>query len=315
MRFTAQEEYYMRRALTLARRALGLTSPNPMVGALVVKNRRVIAEGYHHHAGGPHAEIHALNAAGKRAAGADLYVTLEPCSTHGRTPPCTDAIIAAGIRRVVVAARDPNPSHDGRGMAVLRDAGIKVEIGLLGHEAARLNEAFNKWIRTGQPFVTVKLAMSLDGKIATRRGESRWITGEEARACVQELRRAADAILVGAGTVIADDPQLTVRAGKVERQPWRVIADSGGRTPLEARVLSDEHRARTIVLTTAQSASSWRRQLAERGVTVLECAARDERVDLLDALKQLGGREITGVLVEGGGQLVGSLLDQRLVDK
>jgi diaminohydroxyphosphoribosylaminopyrimidine deaminase / 5-amino-6-(5-phosphoribosylamino)uracil reductase len=320
----------MGRALALARRALGQTAPNPMVGAVVVKNRRIIGEGYHHRAGAPHAEIHALVAAGDRAAHSDLYVTLEPCSTQGRTPPCTEAIIAAGIQRVVVAAADPNPRHSGRGLELLKQAGLKVEVGLLEHEATQLNAPFNKWIQTGLPFVTVKAGMSLDGKIATAAGESRWITGEKSRALVQELRRASDAIMVGSGTVDADDPQLTVRVGEMDRQPWRVIVDSHGECALTARVFSDEHRQRTLVLTSGLSATLWRKRLTENGVTVVECGVRSATnkegaavgngrsrsvIDLHDALKQLGQREITSVMVEGGGGLIGAMFDARLVDK
>ncbi|MCX6906768.1 MAG: bifunctional diaminohydroxyphosphoribosylaminopyrimidine deaminase/5-amino-6-(5-phosphoribosylamino)uracil reductase RibD [Verrucomicrobia bacterium] len=305
----------MERALALARRAMGQTSPNPMVGAVVVRNHRIIAEGYHHRAGAPHAEIHALNAAGDRAKGCDLYVTLEPCCTHGRTPPCTDAIIKAGIRRVVVAAVDPNPKHSGQGLELLKKADIRVEVGLLGEAANRLNEPFNKWIRTGMPFLTVKAAMSLDGKIATRTGESKWITGEKSRAFVQELRRAADAVMVGSGTVAADNPRLTVRDGGVDEQPWRVVVDSGGRTALDAHVFSDEDRLRTMVLTSERAPTPWRKQLADQGVTVLPCALRGDHLDVSDVLKQLSQREIINVLVEGGGSLLGALFDARLVDK
>ncbi|MFA5193514.1 MAG: bifunctional diaminohydroxyphosphoribosylaminopyrimidine deaminase/5-amino-6-(5-phosphoribosylamino)uracil reductase RibD [Verrucomicrobiia bacterium] len=305
----------MERALALARRAMGQTSPNPMVGAVVVKNRRIIGEGYHHRAGAPHAEIHALKAAGDRAKGSDLYVTLEPCCTHGRTPPCTDAIIAAGIRRVVVAAVDPNPKHSGQGLELLKKADIRVEVGVLGEAASRLNEPFNKWIRTGMPFVTIKAAMSLDGKIATRTGESKWITGENSRALVQELRRGADAVMVGSGTIVTDNSQLTVHDGAIDQQPWRVVVDSRGRAALDARVFTDEDRLRTIVFTNERAPELWRKQLAERGVTVLPCALLGDHLDVRDVLTQLSQREIINVLVEGGGQLIGALFDARLVDK
>lgn len=305
----------MERALALAKRAMGQTSPNPMVGAVVVKNRRVIGEGYHHRAGSPHAEIHALNAAGDRAKGSDLYVTLEPCSTQGRTPPCTDAIIKAGIRRVVVAAVDPNPKHRGQGLELLKKAEIRVEVGLLGEAANQLNGPFNKWIHTGMPFVTAKAAMSLDGKIATRTGDSKWITGEKARAFVQEMRRASDVVMVGSGTVIADNPQLTVRDGAIDRQPWRVIVDGRGRSPVEAHVFSDEDRLRTLVFTSDCAPEPWRKELAQRGVTVLPCALRGEHLDVGDLLKQLSQREMINVLVEGGGGLLGALFDARMVDK
>ncbi len=330
------DEQMMRRALALARRALGETSPNPMVGAIVAKNRRLIAEGYHYRAGTPHAEIHALKAAGTRARGADLYVTLEPCSTHGRTPPCTDAIIEAGIRRVVVATKDPNPRHAGRGLDLLKEAGIKVEMGLLAEEAARFNECFNKWIRAGTPFVIAKAAMSLDGKIATAGGKSKWITGEPARALVRELRRGVDAIMVGWRTVALDDPRLTVRLRGVKHQPWRVVVDARGESGLKANVYTDEHKARTMVVTSKLAPAAWRKQLADRGVAIIECATvaavsdrrstrserpavgdrrYSDRIDLRDALRRLGEREITSVLAEGGGRLLGALMDQRLVDK
>lgn len=309
------DEQMMRRALALARRALGETSPNPMVGAIVAKNRRLIAEGYHHRAGTLHAEIHALKAAGAPARGADLYVTLEPCSTHGRTPPCVDAIIEAGIRRVVVATTDPNPRHSGRGLDLLREAGVKVEVGLLGEEATRLNEGFNKWIRGGIPFVIAKAAMSLDGKIATAVGKSKWITGEPARAFVQELRHGVDAIMVGWRTVAMDNPRLTVRLRGVTHQPWRVVVDACGESGLDADVYSDEQKVRTMLVTSKLAPAVWRKQLVAHGVTVLECAVDGDRIDLLDALRRLGGRGITSVLAEGGGRLLGALMDARLVDK
>jgi diaminohydroxyphosphoribosylaminopyrimidine deaminase / 5-amino-6-(5-phosphoribosylamino)uracil reductase len=309
------DEQMMKRALALARRARGQTSPNPMVGAIVAKNRRLIAEGYHHRAGTPHAEVHALKAAGDRAKGADLYVTLEPCCTHGRTPPCTDAIIGAGIRRVIVATTDPNPRHAGRGLDLLKEAGIKVEVGLLAEEASRLNEGFNKWICYGTPFVIAKAAMSLDGKIATAVGKSKWITGEAARALVQELRCGVDAIMVGWRTVALDDPRLTVRLRGVTHQPCRVVVDARGEAPLTATVFTDDHHARTMALTSKQAPVAWRKQLAGRGVTMIECAMQGERLDLADAFKKLGERDVTSVLVEGGGRLLGALMDQRLVDK
>src|SRR4051812_38057594 len=236
-----KEEMFMRQALTLARKGYGETSPNPMVGAVLVRGGKVIGKGYHRAAGKPHAEIEALNDAlrrGERVKGADLYVTLEPCSTQGRTPPCTDAIVAAGIKRVFVAATDPNPAHRGGGLKILRKAGIKVAEGILGAEAARLNEAFNHWIVYGRPFVIAKCAMTLDAKIATAEGESKWITGTQARAEAMRLRRGVDAILVGVNTVDLDDPQLTVRP-KRKRAIHRLVLDPRGRIPLEARLLDD----------------------------------------------------------------------------
>ncbi len=255
------ENDYMRAALRLARRGYGTTSPNPMVGAGLVKTGRIIGQGWHHRAGGPHAEIEALRDAQQRghdAKGATLYVTLEPCCTHGRTPPCTEAIRAAGIKRVVAGAIDPNPQHSGRGFRILRRAGIAVVHGVLAAECARLNEAFNHWIVRRTPFVTVKAGMTLDGKIATALGESRWITGEKARAYGMKLRQGADAILVGINTVLADDPSLTVRNEKaVRRKPEagveghrlrRIVLDARGRTPLSAKVTSDEYAALTTIV-------------------------------------------------------------------
>lgn len=226
-RATGNDESFMRRALALARRGYGTTSPNPMVGAVLVKGGRIIGQGWHHCAGEPHAEIEALRNAERRRnspEGATLYVTLEPCCTHGRTPPCTAAIKAAGIKRVVVAAKDPNPQHAGRGFLILRRAGIEVEHGVLAEEATKLNEALNHWIVQRTPFVTVKAAMTLDGKIATASGESKWITGEEARAEGMRLRAGADAILVGVNTVLADDPSLTVRETPKTRSNLKAAA-------------------------------------------------------------------------------------------
>ncbi|HTD85269.1 MAG TPA: bifunctional diaminohydroxyphosphoribosylaminopyrimidine deaminase/5-amino-6-(5-phosphoribosylamino)uracil reductase RibD, partial [Candidatus Binatia bacterium] len=231
------DEEYMWQALALARRAYGQTSPNPMVGAILVKGSKVIGRGWHRRAGLPHAEVEALR--GGNALGATLYVALEPCSTHGRTPPCTKAIIATGLARVVVGAIDPNPRHKGKGLAALRRAGIKVAPGVLDAEATELNAPFNHWIVHGTPLVTVKAAMSLDGKIATRTGESKWITSEKARAAAMHLRQRADAILVGVNTVIRDDPSLTVRGVRgAKTHLRRIILDSQARTPLKSKVVT-----------------------------------------------------------------------------
>jgi diaminohydroxyphosphoribosylaminopyrimidine deaminase/5-amino-6-(5-phosphoribosylamino)uracil reductase len=314
MPFSKDDERFMQHALALARRGLGKTSPNPAVGAVLVRKGRILSEGWHKRAGGPHAEVFALRGS-KNSRGATLYVTLEPCSTWGRTPPCTDAIIAAGVKRVVVAARDPNPKHNGRGIRILRRAGIRVESGLLAEEATRLNEAFNKWITTGMPFVIAKAAMSLDGKIATRTGDSKWITSDAARHEGHKLRAAVDAVMVGANTVIHDNPQLTVRHGLRGKQPWRIVVDGRGRAPLNANLFTDTHRRRTIALTTTLSPTRWRKRLEALGVDVLTVKQGGGRVDLRDGLKALGKRDITSVLVEGGGELLGSLFDARLVDK
>jgi diaminohydroxyphosphoribosylaminopyrimidine deaminase/5-amino-6-(5-phosphoribosylamino)uracil reductase len=313
MKFSKQDERFMRRALALARRGLGKTSPNPVVGAVLVKAGKIISEGWHKRAGGPHAEVFALR--NMNARGTTLYVTMEPCSTWGKTPPCTDAIIASGVNRVVVAALDSNPKHNGRGLKILRRAGIRVEHDLLADEATRMNEAFHKWITTGLPFVIAKAGMSLDGKIATHTGDAKWITGEAARREGHKLRAKVDAIMVGANTVIRDNPQLTLRHGVSGRQPLRVVVDTRGRTPLSARLFTDDHRQRTLVLTTKLSSSRWRRYLGNPGIDVVIVAQRGGRVDLRAGLNALGKRNVTSVLVEGGGELLGSLFDARLVDK
>lgn len=327
MKFTIQgqscperDERFMWRALALARRGLGKTSPNPCVGAVLVGDGRVIGEGWHKKAGGPHAEIEAIRKAKDstpgRASPLTLYVTLEPCCTHGRTPPCTDAIIAAGIKRIVVGAVDPNPRHRGRGLTLLRRAGVRVESGVLAQKATRLNEAFNKWITTGRPLVIAKAAMSLDGKIATRTGDSKWITSDATRRCAHKLRAQVDAIMVGAQTVIRDNPQLTVRHGvNRAKQPWRIVVDARGRCPKNARLFTDAHRSRTIVITSNKSPAYWRRYLPLEGITVITLPWKRGRVDLRAALRALGRMNVTSVLVEGGGELLGSVFDAGLVDK
>ncbi len=313
MAFTPHDKRFMQRALALARRGLGKTSPNPMVGAVLVRNGRVVAEGWHKRAGGPHAEVFALR--NTKARGATLYVTMEPCSTWGKTPPCTQAIIAAGVKRVVVAALDPNPRHNGRGLKLLRRAKIHVESGLLANDATKLNEAFNKWVTTGLPLVITKAAMSLDGKIATRTGDSKWITSETARREAHKLRASVDAIMVGVNTVIRDDPQLTVRHGMRAKQPWRVVVDGRGRCPRTARLFRDAHRERTIILTTSQSSSAWRKDLGQSGTQMFIVKGRRGRLNLSAALRVLGKLNITSVLAEGGGELLGSLFDEQLIDK
>jgi len=303
----------MRRALALARRARGRTSPNPMVGAVVAKGGRTIAEGYHRRAGEPHAEAVALERAGRRARGATLYVTLEPCCHQGRTPPCTEAVIAAGAARVVAAMKDPNPLVNGKGFARLRRAGIAVEVGLLEPEARLLNEVYCHYVATRRPFVTLKLAASLDGKIATRTGSSRWITGQPARLAVHRLRAESDAVLVGIGTALADDPRLTGRLGGSE-QPLRIVVDSRARLPAEAAMLR-EHGGPVIVATTRRAPKSRLEALRRAGAAVLLVRQRQGRVDLGALLDALGRGEVTSVLVEGGSEMAGSLLEAGLVDK
>jgi len=321
-------------ALRLARRGYGATSPNPMVGAVLVRNGKIIGRGWHRSAGRPHAEIEALRDAerrGNQPAGATLYVTLEPCCTHGRTPPCTDAIIAARIKKVVVAATDPNPAHRGKAFRLLRRKGIQVLTDILAAEATRLNEAFNHWIVHHTPFVIVKSAMTLDGKIATASGESKWITGPRARQYGMKLRAGADAILVGINTILADDPQLTARqirnpksetrsafAQKQLRRDERkseirtgtcrrIVLDSRARTPLIARVVSDEDAELTTVVVT-KSAPQRRVETLSKRVNVLIAPERDGRIDLKWLMVALGKEEVTSLLVEGGGEVNASFL-------
>lgn len=314
----------MRLALCLAARGYGQTSPNPMVGAVLVKNGEVIGKGFHRRAGLPHAEIEALRDAERRRyrpRGATLYVTLEPCCTHGRTPPCTDAIIAAGIKRVVVAATDPNPKHAGRGFELLRKADVNVVTGVLEIEATRLNEAFNHWVVHRTPFVTVKAAMSLDGKIATRTGESKWITGDKARAYAMKLRQGADAILVGVNTVLADDPALTLRSVpgcklKTEslRQPRRIVLDSEARTPLSARLVSDELATLTTIVVSKNASATKLASLRKR-VRVEVAPVWNGALDLRWLVRVLGKEQVTSLLVEGGGEVNASFLFNRFAHR
>ena len=279
----------MRAALKEAEKAQGQTSPNPVVGAVLVVDNRIVAKGHHRGAGREHAEIECLRNFGVPApARATLYVTLEPCSTVGRTAPCTDAILKAGVRKVVVGAVDVNPRHSGKGIAQLQNAGVKVREGILARECARLNEAFNKWIVTQRPFVIAKCGMSLDGRLTRPPGEPRWITDISARRHAQGLRARVDAILVGAETVRADNPRLTVRGVQGARQPWRVVLTRSGSLPQRARLFCDRLTARTLVY---------------------------RRKSLASVLKDLGKKNVTSVLIEGGGDVLGQALDARLIDK
>jgi diaminohydroxyphosphoribosylaminopyrimidine deaminase/5-amino-6-(5-phosphoribosylamino)uracil reductase len=309
------DEHWMRRALELAARGEGLTRPNPPVGAVVVREGRVVGEGWHRRAGDWHAERIALAQAGELARGATLYVTLEPCSTQGRTPPCVPAILQAGIRRVVVATVDPNPRHRGRGVHWLRREGMAVEVGIGRAEARRLIEGFERWILTGRPWLTLKLATTLDGRIADFRGRSRWITGATARRWVHAERRRADAILVGVGTVIADDPSLWPRPAH-GRRPFRVVLDTWARIPRTARLLHDEHRDQTLIFVGRECPAGRRRRLEQTGARVV--AVRTDasgRLTVEAVLEELGQLGVLRVLCEGGGELAGTLIRERWVDE
>lgn len=305
---------YMRRALWLAERGRGWTSPNPMVGAVIVRDGTIVGEGYHPAAGEPHAEVFACQMAGERAAGGTLYVTLEPCCHHGRTPPCTETIRAAGLRRVVVSLVDPDPRVSGQSIAALRATGVEVEAGLLEAEAARLNEAYVTHRQTDRPFVVLKLAQTLDGRIATVTGRSQWLTGPDARRRAHQLRSEADAILVGVGTVLADDPQLTVRHVP-GRQPRPVVLDSAARTPASARLLrSGAPPALICVTNRAPEDRVIALQAAGAEVITLPAAA-DGGVDLLSVTQTLGARNIVTLLVEGGSRIATAFLRARAVEK
>ncbi|MNB69829.1 Riboflavin biosynthesis protein RibD [compost metagenome] len=307
------DEFYMSLALDMAERAQGQTGINPVVGCVVVKDGAVVGLGTHLKRGTGHAEVHALNMAGEQAKGGTAYVTLEPCSHYGITPPCSERLITEGVARVVVACEDPNPQVAGRGIAMLRSAGIEVEVGLLKERALRLNERFIKYILTRKPFVTLKSASTLDGKIGTRTGDSKWISNEEARAIVHTLRHRHQGIMVGVGTVLADNPSLTTRTEVPGINPVRIVIDSKLRTPLDAAVVADG-QASTIVIAAESADPAKEAALTAAGVKVLRCGV-GPRVDLTAAMKALGELEIGSVLLEGGGELNGAMLEQGLVDR
>ena len=314
--WTAADRAFMALALKLAQKGAGYTSPNPMVGAVVVRDGRIVGKGYHRRYGGPHAEVEALRQAGELARGATLYVTLEPCNHHGQTPPCTQAVLAAGIARVVIANADPNPRVTGGGADYLRRQGLQVEMGLMAEAGRKLNEAFFKAITTGRPWVIAKAAASLDGKIATHTNDSHWITGPAARTWVHRLRHRVDAILVGVGTVLADDPQLTTRLPRGRgKDPIRIILDSQLRLPLTAQVLHLHSAAPTWIACTEAAPPDKRAALAALGVACLILPERNGRVDLQALLDLLGQRRVQSLLVEGGAEVHGAFFEAGLIDK
>lgn len=305
---------YMKMALQLAASAKGRTSPNPLVGAVVVKNQRIIGLGAHLRAGKEHAEVHALNMAGRDAEGSTMYVTLEPCNHYGKTPPCTEKMITEGVKKVYIATMDPNPKVMGEGIKALRAAGVEVEVGLLEEEANRLNEVYNKYIISKQPFIILKTAMTLDGKIATKNGDSQWITNEQSRLKVHQIRNEVDAILVGINTVISDDSLLTTRLPQGGRNPIRIIIDSRLSIPETAKVL-DVKVAPTIIICTEDRDRAKEKRIESMGVKVFVHQSKNGHVDLKKCMEQLGELGITSILVEGGSEIHGSFLSEGIYDK
>ena len=309
------DQKYMRFALELAMKAKGRTSPNPMVGAVIVKDGEIVGTGYHLKAGTPHAEIHAIADAGDKAKDATIYVSLEPCSHYGRTAPCTDAIIKAGLSRVVMAMTDPNPRVNGNGKAILESNGIEVETGILEDESRKLNEVFIKYIKTGMPFVTMKVAMSLDGKIATFCRRSKWISCEDSRLLVHQIRNEVDAIIVGIGTVLCDNPTLTTRLPDDNgRDAIRIVLDSKARIPFDSKILNLNSKAKTIIAVTPSAPEDKIEQL-KKYADVLIISEKDGRIDLTELMKKLAQMEITNILIEGGAEVNASALKEGIVDK
>ncbi len=307
-----QDIIYMKRALELAAKGRGYTNPNPMVGAVIVKNGKIIGEGYHERCGEGHAEVNAFRNATEDTEGADIYVTLEPCSHYGKTPPCADLIVSKKIKRAIIGALDPNPLVSGRGIEKLKAAGIEVVTGVLAEESIALNEIFMKYIRDKEPFVLAKWAMSLDGKIACHTGDSQWISCEESRNEVQQLRHQMMGILVGVDTVITDNPRLTCRL-EHGKNPVRIIADSNLRIPMDATVL--DGTVRTIIITTSQAPKDKMQALQEKQIELLICDGAEGRTDLPQAMKKLGQMGIDSILLEGGGSLMFSAIQAGIVDK
>ena len=312
-----QDEKFMRRALELAEKARGRTSPNPLVGAVIVKGKKIISEGYHKKAGMPHAEIEALKKIKNKAKGATLYMTLEPCSHTGRTPPCVKALIKSEISRVVIGMMDPNPLIQGEGIHVLKTSGIKVKVGVLEEECRRQNEFFTKWITHQIPFVVLKVAATLDGMVATQQGDSKWLTSVKARQHVHQMRDQVDAILVGVNTIVRDNPQLTTRIiDKKGKDPIRIILDSTLYIDLNARIFEIKSKAPTWIATTSRADPHKVQQVKKKkNAEVLMCRDEDGRIDLNDLLIQLGQREISSLMVEGGPAIHSSFVNVRLADK
>jgi diaminohydroxyphosphoribosylaminopyrimidine deaminase/5-amino-6-(5-phosphoribosylamino)uracil reductase len=314
---TQRDERHLLRAVELAAEARGHTSPNPLVGAVIVKNGKTIGEGFHHAAGEPHAEREALSACSEDPAGATMYVSLEPCAHHGRTPPCTEAIVGAGIARVVIASDDPSGKANGRGLGILRDEGIAVEVvnGTVGEAARLLNQPFRKHAKTGRPLIVWKAAMTLDGKVATARGDSKWISGEASRARAHRWRGECDAVACGIGTALADDPLLTARVEGVAKQPTRVVFDSEARLPVNSQLVRGAREIPVILVCSRAASRTATEALAAAGVEIVRARGDSESARVTDALTELGARDIQSVLLEGGPHLAGAFLDAGQIDE
>ncbi|MFL5840559.1 MAG: bifunctional diaminohydroxyphosphoribosylaminopyrimidine deaminase/5-amino-6-(5-phosphoribosylamino)uracil reductase RibD, partial [Thermoleophilaceae bacterium] len=314
---TERDLKHLFRAIELATRAQGRTSPNPLVGAVIVKGDRILGEGYHEAAGEPHAERMALAACTENPAGATMYVSLEPCAHHGRTPPCTEGIVAAGIKRVVIASDDPSGKASGRGLGILRDEGIRVDVcaGNVAEAARLINQPFRKHARTGRPLVVLKYAMTLDGKVATRTGDSKWISSEASRARAHRWRAEADAVAVGVGTAMADDPLLTARIDAVTRQPRRVVFDSEGRLPLKSQLVETAAEVPVTLVSSRAASRTHVQSLESAGVEVVTVSGENESARVQAALDELGARDVQSLLVEGGPHLAGAFLDAGEVDE
>jgi len=306
-------EYYMNLAMRLALKGLSRTSPNPMVGALLVKDGRIIGRGYHEKAGSAHAEIIALDEAGRKAKGATLYVTLEPCAHFGRTPPCVDSIIRSGVKEVIVGMVDPNPLNNGKGIEILRKQGMKVRVGFLEDKLRRMNESFVKYITRKMPFVTVKVAQSLDGRIATKTGESKWITSDRSRIYAHRIRQRYDAIMVGVNTILRDNPRLD--SWFSERKSVKIVVDSGLSVPINANIFSRDSKVVIVTVSSLPGQETENRKTLEQKARILEVKEKSGQINIRDMLKKLAQQEITNILVEGGGTLIGTLFDEGLVDK
>lgn len=313
-RMTNLDEKYMQLALELARKGKGWAAPNPLVGAIIVKDDRIIGQGFHEYYGGAHAEVNAVASARENVEGSTIYINLEPCAHVGKTPPCSKLLVEKKFKKAVISMLDPNPLVAGQGVKKLEEAGIEVVTGVLEKESRELNEIFLSYITSKRPFVVMKTAMSLDGKIATASGESQWISGEESRKQVHRLRHELSGIMVGVGTILADNPSLTARLPQ-SRQPLRIVADSRLRIPLDAKVLQDQDQAQTLIATTPCADAKKIAQLTARGIKVLITESLDGRVDLKDLMEKLGQKEIDSILLEGGAALNFSALQAGIVNK